>query len=307
MKISLPRRAFLRRARRGALGAGLAAALLAGLPAKAQDDAPIQDNSFLIEEAYNQEVGVVQHINTFSRDDDSGDWVYTFTQEWPLGGQRHQLSYTVPWQRLEDAADGGAGLGDVAVNYRLQLAGSGDTPVAFSPRLSLLLPTGEEENGRGAGAPGLQLNLPLSAVLAERFVTHANVGATHVPGAKDAAGSEADLTAYNFGQSFIWLARSRLNFMLELAYTSGEEISGPDATERSESFFISPGLRWAWDLPSGLQIVPGVAIPLGAGPSSGERQIFLYLSFEHPFRRSAIPPRSASATRCCRGGRSAGR
>lgn len=29
--------------------------------------APIQDNSFLIEEAYNQEFGVVQHINTFTR------------------------------------------------------------------------------------------------------------------------------------------------------------------------------------------------------------------------------------------------
>jgi hypothetical protein len=286
MKTSLSRRALLRWARLGSLAGGLAAALLAALPARAQEDAPIQDNSFLIEEAYNQEAGVVQHINTFSRDDDSGDWLYTFTQEWPLGGQRHQLSYTVPWQRLEDSADGGSGLGDVAVNYRLQLVGSGDTPVAFSPRLSLLLPTGEEENGRGAGAAGLQVNLPLSAVLAERFVTHANLGATHVPGAKDGAGNEADLTTYNFGQSFIWQARSKLNVMLELVYTSGEEVSGSGATERSDGFFISPGLRWAWDLPSGLQIVPGVAIPLGAGPSSGERQIFLYISFEHPFGRS---------------------
>src|SRR6185295_5301149 len=145
----------------------LLAVLLAALPAGAQKgDAPIQDNSFLIEEAYNQEAGVVQHINAFARDDDTGDWVYTFTQEWPLGGQRHQLSYTVPWLRFED---GGSGVGDVAVNYRLQLVGSGETPVAFAPRLTALLPTGDEEKGRGAGAAALQVNLPLSVVLAERF------------------------------------------------------------------------------------------------------------------------------------------
>ena len=53
----------------------------------------IQDNSFLIEEAYNQEFGVVQHISTFIRLWNSGDWVYSFTQEWPMPGDpRHQLS-----------------------------------------------------------------------------------------------------------------------------------------------------------------------------------------------------------------------
>jgi hypothetical protein len=48
-------------------------------PPSAPDTKPIQDNSFLIEEAYNQERGVVQHINTFQRVH-SGDWVYTFTR-----------------------------------------------------------------------------------------------------------------------------------------------------------------------------------------------------------------------------------
>ena len=52
-------------------------------------DAQIQDNSFLIEEAYNQEAGVVQHISAFSRAE-GGAWLYTFTQEWPLGGIDHQ-------------------------------------------------------------------------------------------------------------------------------------------------------------------------------------------------------------------------
>lgn len=49
--------------------------------------------------------------------------------------------------------------------------------------------------------------------------------------------------------------------------------------------FVSPGVRWAHDFDSGLQIVPGIAVPLGLGPSHADRAVFFYLSFEHPFRR----------------------
>ena len=38
---------------------------LAGAAAGQDASAPIQDNSFLIEEAYNQERGVVQHLQLF--------------------------------------------------------------------------------------------------------------------------------------------------------------------------------------------------------------------------------------------------
>lgn len=251
----------------------LALCVVAGLsilPARAQ----IQDNSFLLEEAYNQEPGVVQHINTFTRFDDSDDWVYTFTQEWPAPSLRHQLSATVPYQRLTGIGDDESGLGDVALNYRYQLLGSGEDAVAFSPRLSLLLPTGDEDRGLGAGALGYQVNLPLSVVLSPRAVTHVNLGATFTPGAKEPDGRETDQEVYNFGQSFIWLLKERVNFLVELAFTSGDD----------ESFFVNPGIRWSHDLPSGLQIVPGIAFPIGVGPSQGERAVFLYLSFEHPFR-----------------------
>jgi len=254
--------------------------IAAALPAGAQ----IQDNSFLIEEAYNQGPGVVQHINTFTLFDDTDDWAYSFTQEWPAPGLRHQLSYTLPWQSLEGSPDGKDGAGDVALNYRYQLLGSGETAVAVSPRFSLILPTGDEEEGRGLGALGFQVNLPLSVVLGSRAITHVNLGATFTPGAKNEFGDEADLTAYNFGQSFIWLARDNFNVMLELAYNSGEEIVGRGLTEGSDSFFINPGIRWSHDFANGLQIVPGLAVPIGVGPSEGERAVFVYLSFEHPFR-----------------------
>lgn len=160
-----------------AVFAALLLAPLSGLGAAAEppaEDSPIQDNSFLLEEAYNQEEGVVQHINTFSRFRDSGEWAYTFTQEWPFKSLAHQLSFTLP--ALGGASEGGRGIGDVALSYRYQWIGDGDAPVAFAPRLSLLLPTGSVKEGRGVGAVGLQVNLPLSTVLSKHWVAHWNAG-----------------------------------------------------------------------------------------------------------------------------------
>src|SRR5215210_3176595 len=165
--------------------------------------AQIQDNSFLIEEAYNQEAGVVQHIGTFSRSS-GGDWSSTFTQEWPLGGIRHQLSYTIPVEKIEGF---GAGLGDVALNYRYQLAGNPEARTLAAARLSMLLPTGDEGEERGAGAVGFQVNLPLTLVLSDAIVTHWNAGATVTPSARNSLGETATTHHWNLGASVIWLLR----------------------------------------------------------------------------------------------------
>ena len=62
----------------------------------------IQDNSFLVEEAYNQDPSVVQHITGVMRDS-KHHWTGTFTQEWPMGGIKNQLSYTLPLDGASDA------------------------------------------------------------------------------------------------------------------------------------------------------------------------------------------------------------
>ena len=111
----------------------LAASLCAQEKAAERKEGPIQDNSFLVEEAYNQEAGVVQHISTFTLYQESKDWIYTFTQEWPVGGITHQLSFTLPWQRFGASLDGKQAFGDVALNYRYQLLGNGDAAIAMSP------------------------------------------------------------------------------------------------------------------------------------------------------------------------------
>ena len=112
----------------------LASIILLSVNSLGQQAAPptaapgIQDNSFLVEEAYNQNFGVVQHISSFTRFFDSKDWNYTFTQEWPApGNERHQLSYTLVALHAGAFPGSGVGIGDVFLNYRYQLVGSGET------------------------------------------------------------------------------------------------------------------------------------------------------------------------------------
>lgn len=256
-------------------------------PQPLEEPPPIEDNSFLIEEAYNQGRGVVQHINTFSRAPGGDGWEYTFTQEWPLGGQAHQLSYTIPVSRNDAVSGARTGIGDVAINYRYQVGGLEQMGLALAPRASLLLPTGASRHGLGSGGTGIQFNLPFSAELPARLVAHSNAGITYTPRARDTNGNSAATRSYALGQSLIWLAHPKLNLMLESIWTSSHDVAGRGQTVRTSEFLLSPGLRGAIDFPSGLQIVPGIAFPFGVGSSRGERAVFVYLSLEHPFSRGA--------------------
>ena len=240
---------------------------------------PIADNSFLMEEAYNQEAGVIQHISLFQKARDGDAWFYAFTQEWPVRGQRNQFSYTIPFSHPGTSS----GIGDLLLNWRIQAVGSEGSATWMAPRLSLVLPTGDHTKGFGSGVLGIQGAIPASHRVAEHLVSHSNVGLTLLPSAKDAAGTSGTATTFSLGQSFIWEARERLNFMLEAVWGGTSRTVGSTDTWNA-SFYVSPGLRWGYDFPSGLQIVPGIAFPIGIGPSKDDNQILLYLSFEHPLK-----------------------
>ena len=87
-----------------------------GEPGPANEFSPaIEDNSFFIEEAYNQDPRVVQHIfNGMSFTLPQKDVVFSFTQEWPVGSQNHQLSFTIPYALLNSNTV--SGIGDVLIN-----------------------------------------------------------------------------------------------------------------------------------------------------------------------------------------------
>ena len=97
----------------------------------------------------------------------SDAWELAFTQEWPVASQKHQLSYTVPFL---DHSGRSTGVGNMLINYRYQATMEDPGMPAFSPRLSLILPTdnrGDDSRG-SAGQPAAQqaarrLLLPLNA------------------------------------------------------------------------------------------------------------------------------------------------
>lgn len=240
----------------------------------------IMDNSFMVEEAYNQEDGVIQHIFAYQYLINAKTWGLTFTEEWPVPGQTHQLSFTLPVNHLDSPSEE-TGVGDIALNYRYQLMFK--DPIALAPRFSLILPTGDYKKGLGSDALGYQINIPLSVDLSEKWVTHWNMGLTYTPDSKESGGAEGDTLASNFGSSFIYSVTEKFNLMLEAVWYSTESVQSGGATKRDDTLFINPGMRGAIDFKSGLQIVPGIAFPIGIGPSKGEYGVFLYLSLEHPF------------------------
>jgi hypothetical protein len=76
--------------------------LAASMNVSAEEAKRIEDNSFLIEEAYNQEEGVIQYIQSYQYSKRTKNWNYTFTNEIPMPNQTHQFSYTVPLARVGD-------------------------------------------------------------------------------------------------------------------------------------------------------------------------------------------------------------
>ena len=241
------------------------AAVVVGLwaaDARAQAAAPAQewkilDNSFLVEEAFNQERGIVQNIFTWTRSR-AGEWAGSFTQEWPAPAMRHQFSYTIPFSR----ADGTGGVNDVLLNYRFQVAEGNGGSLAFAPRLSLVLPTGNADEGLGSGHAGLQTNLPISKQFGNLYV-HANAGVTWIR----TVGRSSALAA-----SGIWQATPMFHLMLEAVQQVDDE-----------AFTLSPGFRRGWGEEK--QIVVGLAIPLTWSDGTRRTAVLTYFSYELPFRK----------------------
>jgi hypothetical protein len=240
-------------------------ALVAGAPPAADEPFQIKDNSFLVEEAFNQERGIFQNILTFTRL--AGDWNLTFTQEWPAPGVRHQLSYTIPY---ESVTPGGRGVGDVLINYRYQAIDEAHARPAFSPRISLVVPS-----GRGRRGAGLQVNLPFSKQ-GNNWYLHWNAGVTWVPHAR--------LVSPAIAASGIYRMRQMINLMIESVLTSQQMAVGSGLTRRQTTFTLAPGVRAGRNL-GRRQLVGGVAVPIAWTDDTCAAGVLGYVSYELPFRR----------------------
>lgn len=281
-------------------------------PAFSQEDGeekelqPIRDNSFLIEEAYNQEPGIVQHIFDFVPAWEHGreaqrTFDFLFTQEWPVFTQTHQISYSIPLRRIDGIPEQGGGtdaggLGDIMLSYRYQLLDGENKkfPLAIAPRFSFIFPSGDAETGLGNGKLGYQVNLPFSYEM-KKWAFHFNAGLTKTPGVT--AGLDPDLPfightidGYNLGGSAIYFYRPLFNFMLETVAFWDEELQHDGREEPKCEVTLLPGFRWSPYTKGDTQWVVGCGVPIGLSYDAPDIGVFFYLSLEHRFLPKSMTP-----------------
>jgi hypothetical protein len=236
----------------------------------------IQDNSFLIEEAYNQEAGHVQHIFNLRRQ--AQQWQFSFSQEWPIFSQTHQFSYTVPYN-----FGSSRGVGDVTLNYRYQAQTETDTRPAIAPRVALVLPSADQIEASGPLEPreksyGYELLLPVSKIVSDRVTLNGNAGLRSF---FDVAGHQP--TTYRLGGSAIYAVTRDFNLLVEAVADWVESVNPQNRLEREFEFTLLPGFRQAFNFADDAQLVVGAGVPILFSNGSADVGAFFYLSFEHKF------------------------
>jgi hypothetical protein len=261
----------------------------------------IEDNSFLIEEAFNQEMGVLQHIFSVSLSNINSKLIsYSFTQEIPLTNGLHQFSYTLNYSSAPGLNGiSMSGFGDLYLSFRQKIFNEYQWAIVI-PKFTLLIPTGKAIDELGTGGLGGAVSIAVTKRISKKIVTHYNAGYTllvksdlfkEVNGARVLA-YERNLRSKSFGASVVWYPLDKLNFILEAIHNTEEEISGDGSITVAHENIINPGFRFCIDN-GRMQIVPGFSMPIALSNkgTSSQTGLFFYLSFEPdylPFFRSRL-------------------
>jgi hypothetical protein len=123
---------------------------------------------------------------------------------------------------------------------------------------------------------------PRKRYLTQFHSIHFNAGGSVFPNVKG-----QDLWNCNLGASAIYAVSETFNLMLETVAGWNEDVDLARKVDRTITALISPGVRYAFNLPGDLQIVAGAAVPVGLTSDSPDWGLFFYLSFEHPFVRTS--------------------
>ena len=230
---------------------------------------------------------MVQHISSFTRFWNSKDWNYSFTQEWPVPEMNATNSATRWWLCTPERF--------LTPGRHRRCCLELPLPVGGKRRHAhRLLASRQPDPSHRRFIPGTGRGQFRCAD--QSSVERRSQSETGQPleCRRDVLSSCSGLASaiaprsagYNVGQSFIWLVHARFNVMLETCVCPvAAVVVAKNRTEWSNSFFLSPGIRWAHNFKNGLQIVPGIGVPLGDRAECGRKRLLLYLSFEHPFRK----------------------
>lgn len=244
--------------------------------------ARIEDNSFLLEEAFNQEYGIYQFIQVYQTPTQKRDnYDYSFENEIPLTDKVHQLSYEIPMANTDSSNRGG--VGDMVLNYRWQPLNKDGFLLA--ERFGLITPTGSVKNGTGSGAYGFEFTQAATLTVNDRLINHWNLGFSMIPNAKTSAHNfKRTVSSYSAASSLIYLLSDNFNLMLESVISSTQQVDEFGQKSALTSVILNPGMRFAIDLDyKETQIVPGISFPVDVINAPTERSILVYLSIEPKF------------------------
>lgn len=258
-----------------------------------------EDNSFLFDEAINQEKGIMQYVSSLYFDNvNGGNLIFGFTNEIPLVGERHQLNYTINYHldRLTPANGHTNGFGDLSIGYHYKASGKRNWIMAI-PGISLIIPTGNAQEGRGIGGMGARAGISFTKRLSHKWVTHYTLGYTFIAqadrysypmGGQPVLAYEKNLQYAGVGGGVTWYVSRKKVLFAELISNFITDIRGDGSLLRRNLATINPGFRFAIDA-NNIQIVPGISTPIVLADGAFSRLgIFFYLSIETeylPFTR----------------------
>jgi hypothetical protein len=249
-----------------------------------------EDNSFLLNEAFTQEKGIMQFISTIYHDNlHDKNFSCTFTHEIPLNHHRHQVSYSLRYNFMQPQATSqdNDGWGDTDIGYAYMLSGK-EAWIMVVPQLTIIIPTGDPSRDLGYGGLGGRLALTITKRLSRKLVSHYNASYTIVHKAdryNEISGEkvkafEKTLHDQDLAGSIIWYPVRKVNIMLEYISSFRSQISTSGTISKIQESVVNPGFRLALDLKT-LQIIPGLSVPI-AFSNDYQRQtgVFVYLSIE---------------------------
>lgn len=244
--------------------------------------AKIEDNSFLLEEAFNQEYGIYQFIQKYQMPTkNQTTYDYSFENEIPITDKTHQFSYSIPVTKTDPNVR--SKIGDLGLSYRWQPVNRDGFLLA--ERFTLLTPTGSVADGTGSGVFGFEFMQAATMELSSKFMNHWNFGFSSTPNAKTSGiGFRRTISTFTAGSSLIYTGSDNFNIMFEALMESGQQLDTNGRKSSYTSVYLNPGLRWAIDLDwKDTQIVPGIGFPVDVINAPTVQTVLLYLSIEPKF------------------------
>ncbi len=248
------------------------------------NQAPIEDNSFLLSEGYNQDPGVVQVIQGFQWAPSSQDWSHFAAIEVPIVTEKHQLTLQTSLLHAGTASTP-VEFGDLMLNYQYWLISEGS--VYLAPRVGFYLPTGSYQRSAGSGTLGVMTGISFTANFSEKLAHHWSADVVVYPLSRATDGSSATTLDATLATSIVWRPLWFFNLLTEVLLVSDQSPTPGSGSTRAWNGILNPGTRFLirFGKKRPWEIVPGVSVPLVWSIAGGSVTlgVFGYLSVEGPW------------------------